>query len=532
MYQYTFPSIAIFLGVSVALTGCSFFDAADESVRTVPSIEVPVGPTHPNVLVIMWDTTRADRMSLYGHDRSTTPRLDAFAADAAVFEQAISPGMWTVPAHGSWFTGLPVASHGANAKWIWLDNRFVTLAEHFRANGYDTYAYTSNPYLSENSNILQGFDTIDYAWKAPWAEKAAAATQAKLIEGDKSAELSPSWRPEGHGEGWPKHLTAYKDGGDVTREAFSEWLDERAPKKQWVAYLNFLEAHHPRVPSEEARKRLHDDEMVESGLSTDASLFRTMSYMEGKVTYEPAELDAIKGVYDATISDLDTVTGHILDDLKERGVLEDTIVVIVSDHGEHLGEHGLFDHRWSVYQELLHVPLVIRYPKKMVARREASPVSTQALFPTLCELADVACPPGLIRSLTSMAIEPVYAELIQPTPRLPPIRAAYQDLDNGKWRWRYQVMFDRNYKLIRRSDGNLALYDLRADPTESRDLASSEAARTKGMLQATRDWQEGIRPYNPVERSNSDKPKNALKADDETRKQLEMLGYTRGEDSP
>ncbi len=525
-------ALAALLVLSVSSTGCGLLGVPGESTPEKGAVAVPSGPAHPNILVVMWDTTRADRMSLYGHDRATTPRLEAFAKDAAVFDRAISPGMWTVPSHGSLFTGLPVAAHGANAKWVWLDHRFVTMAEHFGANSYDTYAFSANPYLSENSNLLQGFETVEYAWKAPWADQSAEATRAKLIERDASVELSPSWKPDGNGEGWPKHLTAYKDGGEVTRAAFSAWLDDRAPDVPWVAYLNFLEVHHPRVPSEVSRKRILDDAVLEAGLKTNASLFRAMSFMEERATFSPEELEAVKGVYDASIADLDGVTGHIIDDLQARGVLDDTIVVIVSDHGEHLGEHGRFDHRWSVYQELLHVPLVIRYPKGMPARREMAPVSTHALFPTLCELAEIPCPPGMLPSLTTGPVGAVFSELIQPTPRLPQVRAAYGDLDKERWRSRYHVMVEGRYKLTRRSDGRLTLFDLASDPTEARDLSSSEAARAKGMLQAARDWQGRLPRYNPSQRAPNDKPQNALKPDDETRRQLEMLGYAEGEAAP
>ena len=216
-----------------------------------------------------------------------------------------------------------------------------------------------------------------------------------------------------------------------------------------------------------------------------------------------------------------------------REVLDETIVVIVSDHGEHLGEHGMFDHRWSVHQELLAVPLVIRYPKALHPARVDAPVSTQQILPTLCRLAAVSCPDGLpVTSLTQAAPEGVFAELIQPTPRLPPIRKAYPELDPGRWRMRYHVLVEGDYKLVRQSDATKRLYNLAQDPGEGVDLAQQEPERTRRMLERVKAWQQGLDRYRPDLRSETDEPNNALEPDPDTLEQLRQLGYVADEESP
>jgi arylsulfatase A-like enzyme len=481
-------------------------------------------------LILLWDTVRADRMSLYGHHRPTTPRLEAFAADAVVFDRAVAPGMWTVPSHASVFTGLPVASHGANAKWIWLDERFVTAAEHFGDAGWDTWAWSSNPYLSANSNLLQGFDTVESSWKGPFATRCAEATEAKLIARDKSCEIAPDWSPSGHVKGWPRHLTAHKDGGAVAAGALLDWVDHRDGDGPWMAYVNYLEAHHPRVPSEEARQAILEADLLEAGLATDATLHRTMAFMEGKTGFSDDELEAVRGVYDASLVDLDRVTGDLLDGLKARDALDSTIVVIVSDHGEHLGEHGLFDHRWSVWQELIGVPLILRYPQALPAGRVAEPVSTQQLFPTLCDLTAVPCPAGLpVTSLRQSPPARVFSELIQPTPRLPPIRAAYSDLDPARWRTRYHVAIEGSSKLIRHSDATKQLFDLAEDAAEAHDIAGESPERVAELLGHVKAWQGSLNRYDPGLRAPTDSPSNALTPDQDTIDQLKMLGYVADE---
>ena len=481
-----------------------------------------VGPVkQPNVLILLWDTARADRLSLYGHDRQTTPRLDAFAEDAAVYEMAISPGMWTVPVHASLFTGLPLQTHGANSKWIWLDNHNTTSAEWFGRAGYDTWAFSANPYLSASSNLLQGFETIETSWQGTYATAAAKLVREKLIDRDASVEIGPSWKPSGHGEGWPDHLTAYKDAGPVTHRAFTEWLDRREGDKPFFAYLNYLEAHHPRIPSMESREVLLDDAELELGLATDFSLFSIMSFMEDKHAYTDPELDAARGVYDAAIRDLDAATGDLLDDLEGRGLLDDTIVVILSDHGDNLGEHQLFDHRWSVNQTLIHVPLVIRYPRRVSAERVSSPVSTIGLFGELCRLANIQCPQGT-PSLTRDG--PVFSELLQPTPRIDVVKKGYLDLDPYRWVDKLGVVIDGDDKLVYSKRKKHARFDLAADPGEEDNLINQPFDRLDEMKRMFAQWKKNQAHYDRSKRGHGDRPGAALRGSD-TSKQLQLLGY-------
>lgn len=490
----------------------------------------PPPPTGPSVLVVLWDTVRADRMSLYGHDRPTTPALERFAADAAVYERAQSPGMWTVPSHGSLFTGLPAASHGAKVGWLWLDDAHVTLAEHFRDHGWATYAWSTNPYLSDQTHLLQGFDTVSYSWRGPTAARCAEATRSKLLPQDASMELGPAFVAPSHAQGWPEHLVAYKDAGPVIAEDFLAWVDQR-PGQPFFAYLNYLEAHHPRIPSAASRAAVADPALVERSLSTDGSLFRLMAAMEGRATFTAAELEALAATYDATLRDLDAATATLLEGLAARGRLDDTIVVITSDHGENLGERGMFDHRWDLHATLTHVPLVIRYPAKVPAGRVEAPVSTQHLFGTLLALTGLPAP-AVDHPLPPLGAEPaVFSELVAPTPRLPEIRAAFPDLDRDRWRRRFQAVVEDRLELIRDSAGGVELYDRVADPGQTRSLAADrpdDLARLQARLEA---WTRSRPAYDPGRRLPSDRPGNPLRPDPEAMEQLKALGYA-VEDGP
>ncbi|MEQ1503743.1 MAG: sulfatase [Myxococcota bacterium] len=509
--------LVVGIGVGIAVVAAA---AVAVAVWRRPTVH------HPNVVVVLWDTVRADHTSLYGYERPTTPHLDRLAASSRVYDRAYAPGMWTVPSHGSLFTGLPTSSHGAKVGWLWLDGHHWTVAEQFRASGYATFAWSSNPYLSDQTNLLQGFDTVRYAWRGTEAERCAVATAAKLLPEDRSVEVAPGWVASGHGDGWPKRLVAYKDAGPVLVASFLDWVDQRPAPEPFFAYLNLLEAHHPRIPSRAARDAVADPDTVARALATDGSLFRIMAAMEGRASFSDDELAAIRATYDAALWDLDAATATLIDGLAERGLLDDTIVVVTSDHGENLGDHGMFDHRWSLHQSLVHVPLLIRYPAAVPPGRASAPVSTGDLYGELVALAGISAP-NLDYPLHRLgASATVFSELEAPTPRLPEIRAAFPDLARDRWARRFQAIFDGPWKYVRGSDGSAGLYDLDADPGERTDhhLDQGEvAARLAGALAA---WERARPKYDPGQRTADDHPGNPLRADPTAADQLRQLGYT------
>ena len=511
------------MALGLLATGLSACGSASTEPSSGPT-EAPAPESagkRPNVVILLWDTTRADRLSLYGHPRPTTPRLEALAAQSRVFEHAQSPGMWTVPSHASMFTGLPAPSHGSRVGWLWLDQHHLTLAEHFSANGYRTFAWSANPYLAPATNLLQGFDEVRLTWTGDDAAPCAAATAAKLIERDRSVVMSPSW--QGKGEGWPEHLTVTKDcaGGGV--DALLATLD--TADEPVFAYLNLLEAHHPRVPSLASRQAVAPD-LLEAGLSTDGSLRRLMGAMEGMQSFTDAEHEALLAVYDASVRDLDDATGRLVDGLVARDLLDDTVLVVVGDHGEHFGEDGMFDHRWSIHQALLHVPLLVRYPRGMSPGRVAEPVSTRGLYGTLPQLAGLPAPAVDHEVPTLDPAGPVYSALVAPTPRLPAVLATWPGLAPDRWQRRFQVVVDWPHKLVRDDKGGRWLYDLATDPLQADDRATADPTRASALEADLKRWQKALPRYDRRKREAGDRPGRPMEQDADTRAMLEALGYT------
>jgi arylsulfatase A-like enzyme len=529
------------------LVGCSgeTSPAADGTVEVPAPVPAPAADERPNVLLIVWDTVRADRMSLYGHRRPTTPKLDAWAKEAVVFERATAPGMWTLPSHASMFTGLRQTEHGAKPSWRWLDQRFDTLAELLDGAGYDTFAFSSNLIASPMTNLTQGFETIETTYKREGVGKprymraAREATAAKLIPGDASTEISPGFTGSTDDK-WAK--AAFKDAAPVLHRGLLEWLDERGSEAPWFAYLNMMEAHTPRVPTMSARKRVLSEEQIRLGLMTDASLFAENEYIVGKRDYTPEQLEAIGGVYDAALVDLDDATADLFADLEQLGVLDDTLVILVADHGEALGEHRRFEHRWSVYEQLLSVPLVVRFPASTPApvaepRRVQQRVSTADVFATVLDVTGtepkrpVPTSTSLATRLSSQTFAPrIFTQMLDPfATQLKSMSEAYPDLDLSPWTRSYCAVYEGSKKLIHASDAAHELYDVHADPGELTNLYQAEVATAEQLTEALRTWESGLSLYDPAQRAATDGAKgqksNRQGLTREECQQLVMLGY-------
>lgn len=533
--------LALWLGLS----GCGLFDAETPEPRAAPEAGkkgakagkgakarkpkadlLPDGPradrsSGPNVLVIVWDTVRADRLSAYGYGLDTTPWLSDFAKGGVLFERAVSPGMWTLPSHASLFTGLPESAHGATADHKVLDGHHTTLAETLWLAGYDTWLFSANPYLGDHTKLGQGFATREFPWDPAWKGAAERATRAKILPDDASNTLGPKWvagpYPAGRGN------DDVKDAGPVVPEALGRWLDGRAePGRPWFAVVNYMEAHIPRIPSLESRRALFDDAAIAEQLRHDQSYGYMLAATVGKHDFPPETERAISTVYDAAVRDVDAATANLAAMLEARGLLDDTVVIVTSDHGEHLGEHHLYDHKYSVYQPLVRVPLVMRGPG-VPARREPGIVSNLGVFATVAKLVGVPMPEGTLSRDLLAAGAPTgeaYSELVAATPlALDRIGRVHPDLDRARWLRRLASVEVPEGKCIAASDGTRELYDVASDPLETTDLAPADPARATALCARIDAWRGTFRAWDPA---RGEAPGKASPA---TSQMLQELGY-------
>ena len=451
--------LAAALGLSTA--GCEQETASDQAPADQPSI-----------LVIVWDTVRADHLGLYGHERQTTPFLDQWAAEARVYEDCISAGNSTLPAHASMFTGRLPSEHGMNHERARLSTGYDTLAELLQAAGYRTYLYSENPYVSHRYQLAQGFQVVEHPWDPQYQELALSITRSKLNPADESTELVQKLR-QGRLNEW-----SIKAAGELVQRGLASWLAGSDQSRPFFAFLNYMEAHRPLIPHSKYRARFMTPQQVQASYKVDRTWTRYWSYTFGLAEYSPEEIELTRLTYDAAIFELDTLLHELLTTLKSTGALDNTVVILTADHGEHLGEHHMFDHQFSVYQELLHVPLIVHYPKRFAPGRDGSPVSNFDLFPTLLELAGVAAPaPDHALSLfRPQAERRRLGECPGPLmDALTRVKDADPQFDTAPWSRALRAFYHAPHKLIAGSDGRGELYDLQQDPTELHDLLAARA---------------------------------------------------------
>lgn len=509
------PCCALALAIGCATIACSPGDS--------PSANGTLAE-RPNILFVVWDTARADHLSLYGYERATTPALDAWARSALVFDDVVSAAPYTVPSHASMFTGRAPSDHCANSQRAELAATETTLAELLRDAGYATFAYSENPHISQARGFAQGFDVVLHPWSEGYLERAFEIVSAK-VAGDASSELADRLASTRRGE---RELAPWnvKAAGELAQDALLSFLSERGDAREpWFAFVNYMEAHRPYIPPRRFRERFLDAASVDASYRVDRSWETIWRYTFRRRELGDRELELTRATYDAALLELDELFANLLVALERDGHLRDTVVVLTADHGEHLGEHHMFDHQSTVYEPVLRVPLVLHHPARIGAGRRSDPVMNVDLFPTLLALAKVKPPDGLRTAARDLLAPPPpdadeRARLAEETAiestGVEAMRQIDPSFDATPWQRSQRALYLGRYKWIASSNGARELYDIDADPGETRDLAELRALDAAmlgdALAAATRDLPgcEG---------------RATLEVGDEERALLESLGY-------
>jgi arylsulfatase A-like enzyme len=424
--------------------------------------QLPAAPEGaPNVLLLILDTVRADYLSVYNVAEKTSPRLAEWAQRGTVFDQSYSTSSWTTPSHASFFTGQYPSAHRASYT-VRLGEQHLTLAEVLKERGWATAGITANYAATPiESGLAQGF--IHYAdLKNTLKEvtKSTTITQAQnvvrfinaLRSGQSvshaigrffSADFSPRFTDHAHDT---------KTAPEV-RAQFSAWLDELPKGRPFFAFLNMYDAHYPYISPQPY-----------------TSMFKTGN--------GPADL------YRGSIRYLDGQVDSLFRDLERRGILDNTIVIVTSDHGEQFGEHEQWAHANSLYRQVLHVPLVVIYPKAVPAGVRASQQVTGRDIPaTVLDL--LAVPrdsaiggtslAALWRDSTARASD-VVAEVDQNMRAVKHLMNSYGPM---------KAIFDDSLHVVRDGTGIYEAYRYRQDPAEVQDLvaAARDPAAFKALLE-------------------------------------------------
>jgi hypothetical protein len=388
----------------------------------------------PNVLLIVLDTTRVDRLSAYGYERPTTPALERIAAEGLVFQRAYAASPWTLPSHASMFTGEYAAVHNATWEHQFLDDRLPTMAEHLAEMGLRTAAFSRQPWLSDETGLMRGFEDFhDLYWRSTTA-------------------LVATWRM---GVDKIKARRGLEDkGAALVTDRFRAWIN-RHGDRPFFAFINYVEPHAYYQPPAPFREQFLAEERKDTPWG-DSRNVAVQRFNSGDLVYSADDLAAFSDLYDGAVAYQDSRMGEALDHLRETGLLDKTLVIITADHGENLGDHDLLGHEFCVYNTLLHVPLIVRLP---------------GLDPG----PEAPIPAGQLESVLREADEaggPVFAELYK------------RPLETDLWKAsprrealarRLKCVVLGNMKYIRASDDTDELYDVIADPAEHDNLAGRRA---------------------------------------------------------
>ena len=419
----------------------------------------------PNVVIFLTDTLRADHLGAYGHPKPTSPRFDAFAREGIVFEDAWAQSPWTKPSVASIFTGLTPGSHGVVEFNRALARDATTLAQAFLAAGFRTAAFSGNPIVNARSRYNIGFKT----WNSGGEKR-----------------LPPAER--------------------LVADALA-WIDSgRGP---FLLYVHTFEPHWLYQPREE-----HWAPFRPAGYKAT----ETMAAARDRSSRSPEAREWVRSAYEGEIHQNDASFGALLDGLRQRQLLDASLVLFTADHGDEIQDHGGVGHASTLYQELLHIPLAVRLPgAQRAGTRDREPVQQIDLLPSLLRLANLPPIPGVEgRDLSSRVLLGRRDE--RPPELFSELRLVVRDKAAariGPLKLVVNEDLDRNPRAKMRFE----LFDLATDPAETTNIESERPVTVRYLASRI----EALR-HAQAQRSRPD-PSNELQLSPEERGELRALGY-------
>ncbi|MBK8024293.1 MAG: sulfatase [Chloroflexi bacterium] len=506
----------------------------------------------PDILFIVLDTLRRDRLSIYGHRQETSPSFDAFADRAALFERAVAPAQWTIPAHGSLFTGLYPGAHGLIQANSVLSEMHLTLAEILRSGGYHTAAFCNNPLVGVLNNGLQrGFDDFyNYAtaipyrpydhhksalrrrftrWFRPYARRMgnAFAQSDTLFR----VALNPLLTPI-----WSKYINFKGSSGVSLGDLNDYWTDKHrgGAEKPLFAFVNLMGAHLPYHPPRDLVERFAPE------LKGDREAFAFMRHFNADGAawaappdepYSELQTRTLNAFYNAEVAYQDMLLGRLLDTLRSSGALDHTVVILLADHGESHGEHAIMGHGFNVYQELVHVPLAMHVPDMPEGQRIGANISTRRLFHTVLDLAgvpnllDSRDPNADVRGLSLINLlaegeavdvenSTAFSEAHPPSTFLNVMEhRSPAVIERLRLRFARRAVYSGDYKLVAEGDRVEGLFNVAQDPAERADLQAVKTAEVSALLRQVEAFTGGhARAFHPEPGEVSEEVEEHLRA--------------------
>ncbi len=464
-HKSIFPGLRT--GVLIAIVSAAMACSSEKEIQGDP-ID---GERPLNLVVMTLDTLRADMVGAYGNPDGHTPNLDALAAQGTLFLNTYAPMATTFPSHATMFTGVYPRNHGVRWNGDSLEPQWGTLAETLEDQGYETAAFVSYKAMVSKGGLGQGFQTVSDPVKIPGAETIRA--------------------------------------GSKVNDLADDWLKKRpAPFFLWVHYF---EAHSPYKVTPYAAEKLEGYD----GILADGASSEDLTALKGKWARSPADRAALRALYEGSVREADQLVAEFLTLLDRTGQRDNTLLVVVGDHGQMLGELGVAGHGAMLWEEILRVPFFIIDPRNPSAtRRVEERVALVDLFPTLVDLLGIETTStwqgrSLAKALNG---EPLEGKIYYSEVRSMEMNKAKTQEDNQE---HLIAVFRGDHKLVLKG-GEPTLYNLKYDPMTRRPVGKvGEQTR-----QELTELGELFKNENPEQFM---RPTSIL--DPDTEKELRALGY-------
>ncbi len=452
-------------------------------VGAPPPAASPAAParSRPNVVLISLDSLRADHVGCYGYDRATTPALDRLAAEGVRFSEAISTSSWTLPTHLTMFTSRYQLSHGVVHDRIALSPAVPILGEIMKANGYATAGFVSAPYVAPHYGYARGMDEyVDLS--ADYGHRREARSE---IVSPKLNDLALPW------------IEKHKD-------------------ESFFLFVHNFDIHYdyvPPPPYDDMFDPTYDGAMDGTNFIERADVNRKM---------EPRDLEHVLALYDGEIRFADDHVARIVAKIDELGLRNETLVIVLSDHGDEFFEHGNKGHHRTVYEEVLRVPFIMRLPGKIPAGLVVEePASLVDLMPTILDLVDIDGPTGMEGRSLAPAVGG--ARLDRPA-----IYAEFFDKRGFNLqvarRTRSSKLIQHFNRITHPKRGAIEHYDLASDPLEERDVSGRDLEGERRELGEMTAWLNDRWSIH-AELERLAEGGERLEISDDTLERLKSLGY-------
>ncbi|MFX0195068.1 MAG: sulfatase [Candidatus Hodarchaeota archaeon] len=490
----------------------------------------------PNIVIIVLDAVRAQNLPFYGYHRNTTPFLSSMEKDLAIYENAISSSYWTMPSIASLFTGMYTSGHGLVVDGDKLDESLSTLPRVLQRNGYRCAAFVRNVYVSEYSGLNASFHDFHSRCAVDQLKDFASIILKREVGRLQPPGINRLYDPPlGFDQSkWgffykivPRLADVLMDsGGGRFVSDFAKWLAKYKGNPFFV-YFHFLETHSPyRAPRRFATKFLS----LRDNLKKLFINHNHLSFLTHRDQMTLEDFHILVSAYDNSILYIDYLMGGIVSLLKKNRAYDNTLLIVLSDHGDNIGDHGLMFHYWCLYDTLIRIPLLVKFPFHVgLAGRISKVVQNVDIFPT-------------VLSILGEEDEEVWEQvqgndLLEQTAykREPELGISELVKVFGPDKRKYKELFpqfDRRLLSVRTSDRKFIyssredheFYDLLDDPSESRNLFT-DGGNCSYLMEKAFKYYRRMDGFYQSNRDKIDGDQDAEKIDESVIEHLKSLGY-------